>query len=145
MTKHRKGLLVVDNDDEIIGIITPKDVLMRVVAQGKSPDVTRGVFSVMTPNPDSVPADLTIWDALKEMHDHRNLPQKFHHVPEAGGPTGNNNALEFDFKVTDQHGNMHKLRFHADCVDTVRNEVAKKLELDLNEFLFKYIDDEKWY
>ena len=70
------------------------------------------------------------------------LPQKFHHVPEAGGPTGNNNALEFDFKVTDQHGNMHKLRFHADCVDTVRNEVAKKLELDLNEFLFKYIDDE---
>ena len=63
MTKHRKGLLVVDNDDEIIGIITPKDVLMRVVAQGKSPDVT-GVFSVMTPNPDSVSADLNILDAL---------------------------------------------------------------------------------
>ena len=76
MTKHRKGLLVVDNDDEIIGIITPKDVLMRVVAQGKSPDVTRGVFSVMTPNPDSVPADLTIWDALKKIHD-----QRFLHLP----------------------------------------------------------------
>ena len=75
MTKHRKGLLVVDNDDEIIGIITPKDVLMRVVAQGKSHDVT-GVFSVMTPNPDSVSADLTIWDALKKIHD-----QRFLHLP----------------------------------------------------------------
>ena len=75
MTQHRKGLLVLDDEGEVTGIITPKDVLMRVLAQNKPPDLT-GVFSVMTPNPECVSADLTILDALKEMHD-----QKFLHLP----------------------------------------------------------------
>jgi CBS domain-containing protein len=45
------------------------------VARGKSADLT-AVSSVMTPNPESASADLTLLDALKEMHD-----QKFLHLP----------------------------------------------------------------
>ena len=58
----RKGVLVVD-DGELMGIFTPKDLLSRVVAHGKSPDLT-AISSVMTPNPDCVDPSLTLLDAL---------------------------------------------------------------------------------
>ena len=74
MAQVRKGVLVVD-DGELVGIFTPKDLLSRVVAQGKSPDLT-AVSSVMTPNPDCVDPSITLLDALREMHDH-----KFLHLP----------------------------------------------------------------
>jgi len=74
MAQARKGVLVMD-EDELVGIFTPKDLLSRVVAKGKSPDLT-AVSSVMTPNPDCVQPDLTLLDALREMHDH-----KFLHLP----------------------------------------------------------------
>jgi CBS domain-containing protein len=74
MSEARKGILIME-DDELIGILTPKDVLSRVLAKGKSPDLT-AVSSVMTPNPDCVNPDITLLDALKEMHDH-----KFLHLP----------------------------------------------------------------
>jgi CBS domain-containing protein len=71
MAELRKGVLVMD-DDELVGILTPKDVLTRVVAKGKSADLT-AVSSVMTANPDCVSPDLTLLDALREMHDHKYL------------------------------------------------------------------------
>ena len=75
MAQVRKGVLVMDADNELVGILTPKDLLTRVVARGKSADLT-AVSSVMTPNPESASADLTLLDALREMHD-----QKFLHLP----------------------------------------------------------------
>jgi len=72
MTANRKGVLVMDEDDVLVGIITPKDILNRVLTQQRSPDDTT-VSSVMTPNPDCVSGDLTLLDALREMHDHRYL------------------------------------------------------------------------
>ena len=75
MAEVRKGVLVMDGDNELQGIFTPKDLLCRVVAKGKSADLT-AVSSVMTPNPDTVSADLSLLDALREMHDH-----KFLHLP----------------------------------------------------------------
>ena len=72
MTKHRKGLLVLDEDEELVGILTPKDILLRVLVANKSPDLT-AVASVMTPNPDFVSPELTLLDALREMHDHKYL------------------------------------------------------------------------
>ena len=58
-----------------------QDLLNRVVAKGLSPDDTL-VGDVMTPNPDCVDPDLTLIDALREMHD-----QKYLHLPvrESGG------------------------------------------------------------
>jgi CBS domain-containing protein len=71
MARIRKGVLVMD-DDELVGIFTPKDLLCRVVSKGLSPDDVM-VADVMTPNPDCVSPDLTLLDALKEMHDHKYL------------------------------------------------------------------------
>jgi predicted transcriptional regulator len=36
MTANRKGLLVMDENDVLVGIITPKDILNRVIAKGRS-------------------------------------------------------------------------------------------------------------
>ena len=75
MAKVRKGVLVMDDNKKLVGIFTPKDILNRIVAQGLSADVVM-VSDVMTPNPDTVSADLSLLDALREMHDH-----KFLHLP----------------------------------------------------------------
>eukprot|EP01038_Epipyxis_sp_PR26KG_P006721 gene6721-9214_t len=72
MTKHRKGLLVVDNEEQLVGIITPKDILIRVIAANKPPDLT-AVSTVMTASPDCIGPDVTLLDALREMHDHKYL------------------------------------------------------------------------
>ncbi|MBA0712271.1 hypothetical protein Golax_011383 [Gossypium laxum] len=52
-----------------------KDILMRVVAQNLSPELTP-VEKVMTPNPECVTVETTILDALHLMHD-----GKFLHLP----------------------------------------------------------------
>uniref|UniRef100_A0A453K7L4 CBS domain-containing protein n=1 Tax=Aegilops tauschii subsp. strangulata TaxID=200361 RepID=A0A453K7L4_AEGTS len=57
------------------GIFTSKDVLMRVVSQNLSPELTL-VEKVMTANPDCATLDTTILDALHIMHD-----GKFLHIP----------------------------------------------------------------
>jgi len=74
MAKVRKGVLVIE-EGALVGIFTPKDLLSRVVAKELCPD-TICVSQVMTPNPDCVAPDLTLLDALREMHDH-----KFLHLP----------------------------------------------------------------
>lgn len=57
--------MLVLTDGRLAGIVTPKDVLMRVVAKGLNPDRTR-VSAIMTPNPDTVPPDMTAVEALGE-------------------------------------------------------------------------------
>eukprot|EP01041_Mallomonas_annulata_P001711 gene1711-3313_t len=74
MAETKRAVLIMD-EDELVGILTPHDILKRVVTRGKSPDLT-SVFSVMTPDPICVSPDLTILEALREMHDH-----KFLHLP----------------------------------------------------------------
>ncbi|KAH9318326.1 hypothetical protein KI387_020095, partial [Taxus chinensis] len=66
---------VVTVDNKPRGILTSKDVLMRVVAQNLSPESTL-VEKIMTPNPECVTNDTTIVDALHVMHD-----GKFLHLP----------------------------------------------------------------
>lgn len=58
--------------ERLAGIVTPKDLLMRVVAKGLDPDETP-VSSVMTPNPDAVPPTMTAIEALKEVRQ-RHMP-----------------------------------------------------------------------
>ena len=53
------------NEDQLAGIITPKDIMVRVVAKELDPDTTP-VSAVMTPNPDTVTQDMTVVEALRE-------------------------------------------------------------------------------
>jgi len=59
--------------------LSSKDVLMRVVAQNLSPELTL-VEKVMTAHPDCATLDMTILDALHIMHD-----GKFLHIPVLDG------------------------------------------------------------
>ncbi|CAM9811460.1 unnamed protein product, partial [Chrysoparadoxa australica] len=71
MADSRKAVLVVERG-VLVGIFTPKDMLNRVLAKDLSPDETM-VSDVMTPNPDSVLPELTVLDALHQMHEYKYL------------------------------------------------------------------------
>ncbi|KAK7350711.1 hypothetical protein VNO77_09605 [Canavalia gladiata] len=66
---------VVTVDSKPRGILTSKDILMRVIAQNLPPESTP-VEKVMTPNPECAVIDTPIVDALHAMHD-----GKFLHLP----------------------------------------------------------------
>lgn len=67
------AIVTVENNPK--GILTSKDILMRVIAQNLPPDSTL-VEKVMTPNPECATVDTPIVDALHTMHDGR-----FLHLP----------------------------------------------------------------
>ncbi|XP_029130860.1 CBS domain-containing protein CBSCBSPB1 isoform X2 [Cajanus cajan] len=75
MLELRVSCAVVAVDDKPCGILTSKDILMRVIAQSLPPSSTL-VQKVMTPNPECAIIDTPIVDALHTMHD-----GKFLHLP----------------------------------------------------------------
>ncbi|KAK6923695.1 CBS domain [Dillenia turbinata] len=75
MRDYRVNSVIVVMGNKIQGILTSKDILMRVVAQNLSPELTL-VEKVMTVNPESAMLETTILDALHMMHD-----GKFLHLP----------------------------------------------------------------
>ncbi|XP_006581793.1 CBS domain-containing protein CBSCBSPB3-like isoform X2 [Glycine soja] len=66
---------VIVMENKIKGILTSKDILMRVVAQNLSPESAL-LEKVMTPNPECASLETTILDALHMMHN-----GKFLHLP----------------------------------------------------------------
>ncbi|KAK7282056.1 hypothetical protein RIF29_10561 [Crotalaria pallida] len=75
MLELRGSAAIVTVEDKPRGILTSKDILMRVIAQNLPPDSTP-VEKVMTPNPEFAVIDTPIVDALHTMHD-----GKFLHLP----------------------------------------------------------------
>ncbi|KAF4403577.1 hypothetical protein G4B88_002430 [Cannabis sativa] len=75
MREFRVNSVIIATGNKIQGILTSKDILLRVVAQNLSPELTL-VEKVMTPNPECATTETTILDALHIMHD-----GKFLHLP----------------------------------------------------------------
>ncbi|XVF08683.1 hypothetical protein REPUB_Repub07fG0024600 [Reevesia pubescens] len=75
MLESRVNSAVVTVENKPRGILTSKDILMRVIAQNLPPETTL-VEKVMTPNPECATVDTPIVDALHTMHD-----GKFLHLP----------------------------------------------------------------
>ncbi|XP_022737069.1 CBS domain-containing protein CBSCBSPB1-like [Durio zibethinus] len=75
MLESRLSSAVVTVENKPRGILTSKDILMRVIAQNLPPETTL-VEKVMTPNPECATVDTPIVDALHTMHD-----GKFLHLP----------------------------------------------------------------
>ncbi|KAE8889740.1 Myosin-I heavy chain [Phytophthora fragariae] len=78
MAETRRPALVVSSNPELqnlIGIFTPKDVLLRVIAEDLDVNTTP-VSQVMTPNPESAAPETSVLDAFHIMHDGKflNLP-----------------------------------------------------------------------
>ncbi|CAL9079557.1 unnamed protein product [Musa textilis] len=78
MHDFRVNSVIIMTGSRLHGILTSKDVLMRVVAQNLSPELTL-VEKVMTADPESATLDTPILDALHIMHD-----GKFLHLPVLG-------------------------------------------------------------
>jgi CBS domain-containing protein len=75
MMDHNIGALPVLRNGDLIGILSERDIMNRVVAVGRTPGTT-AVSEVMTANPRAVPADETIEECLFIMREFgfRHLP-----------------------------------------------------------------------
>lgn len=69
------AVLIKDTNEEVAGIFTSKDVVLRVIAAGLDPKKC-SIVRVMTPQPDIAKQDLSIQEALRQMFEGRylNLP-----------------------------------------------------------------------
>lgn len=70
MTKKRIGGLLVLENDKLIGIITERDILGKVVARGEDPRIKK-VDEIMTPNPITIQDDDTIEKAVELMTENK--------------------------------------------------------------------------
>nr|XP_043635418.1 CBS domain-containing protein CBSCBSPB1-like [Erigeron canadensis] len=75
MLEYRMSSAVATVDNKPVGILTSKDILMRVIAQDLRPELIL-VEKVMTPNPECATLDTPILNALHNMHD-----GKYLHLP----------------------------------------------------------------
>lgn len=75
MKRHNVGALLVVEHTRLVGIFTERDALFRVLAEGRSPALTR-VEDVMTAQPQTIHPDEPFVHALRTMHE-----GKFRHLP----------------------------------------------------------------
>lgn len=75
MAEHRCGSIVVLDDEQVAGIFTERDLMLRVVAKGLDPQATP-LAKVMTKKPDTIDADAPVADAIRAMDEfsYRYLP-----------------------------------------------------------------------
>jgi CBS domain-containing protein len=75
MRSRHVGAVLITRNSRLDGIFTERDMVYRVVAEGRDPDRT-SLEDVMTRNPDTIRPDATALDALRRMHDggYRHLP-----------------------------------------------------------------------
>ena len=69
------AVVVVDDDEKLIGIITERDMTLRVVSKALDPKETK-IADIMTKNPDTLSPDDSAGDALELMQSrhYRHLP-----------------------------------------------------------------------
>ena len=76
MTRANCGsVLIMEPPDAVLGIVTERDLMTRVVARGVDPERTT-VREIMTPNPMCVPPGTLVSDAVVIM-----LERGFRHLP----------------------------------------------------------------
>lgn len=75
MAEHEVGCIVVERDDEPIGIVTDRDVALGVVAAEKDPATTT-VSDIMTREPVTVHLDDGVYELTEAMRDNsiRRMP-----------------------------------------------------------------------
>ena len=75
MMEHNIGALPVMRNGELVGIVSERDIMNRVVAVGRMPGTTR-VSEIMTANPKSINVDESIENSLFLMREFgfRHLP-----------------------------------------------------------------------
>jgi len=72
------SVLVIEPPDKMLGIVTERDLMTRVLAKARNPETTR-VAEVMTPNPQCVGPETKVSDAVVIM-----IERGFRHLPIVG-------------------------------------------------------------
>jgi CBS domain-containing protein len=67
LEERNVGCLLVEEHGKLCGILTDRDIALRVVGQGKDPQLTR-VGSIMTANPVRIPVESTLHELTMLMH-----------------------------------------------------------------------------
>jgi CBS domain-containing protein len=76
MTRANCGsVLIMEPPDKLLGIVTERDLMTRVLAKALNPEKT-AVSAVMTPNPQCVAPETTVSDAVVIM-----IERGFRHLP----------------------------------------------------------------
>ncbi len=75
MFERKVGAVMVTSGGKLLGIVTERDVNFRVVALGRNPETTL-LSDIMTKEPDTLPPDATVDDALEMMQSYG-----YRHVP----------------------------------------------------------------
>ena len=75
MAKHHIGAVAVIKQDKLKGILTERDLSVKIVAGGKDPDKIK-VSQIMTKNPETVGPDDSATSALEKMR-----ARGFRHLP----------------------------------------------------------------
>ena len=80
MTSRKIGALLILEGEELVGILSERDIAGRLVAEEKSPGATL-IGEIMTPKPETVGPKASVMEALQRMQEggFRHLP-----VEEAG-------------------------------------------------------------
>ncbi|KAI5842525.1 hypothetical protein DFP73DRAFT_103235 [Morchella snyderi] len=103
MREHHTTAVLVQDNGNITGIFTSKDVVLRVIAAGLDPG-NCSVVRVMTPHPDFAPLDMSIQAALRKMHDghYLNLPV----MNDSGEIVGMVDVLKLTYATLEQINSM---------------------------------------
>jgi CBS domain-containing protein len=76
MTKaNSSSVLIIDASGSMLGIVTERDLMTRVLAKALNPQTTH-VSDVMTPNPQTVGPDMKVAEAVLMM-----IERGFRHLP----------------------------------------------------------------
>lgn len=79
MTRANCGsVLIIDAASTMVGIVTERDLMTRVLAKALDPQTTK-VSAVMTPHPQCIPPDTKVADAVLIM-----IERGFRHLPVVG-------------------------------------------------------------
>jgi CBS domain-containing protein len=75
LAQRNIGVILVVEGSRLVGILSERDVVTRVVGPGLDPDATI-LQTVMTPNPETVPPDTDVPTAMRLLvkNDFRHLP-----------------------------------------------------------------------
>jgi len=79
MSEKRVGAVAVLDKGDLAGIFTERDVMMRVVLEGRDPKTTK-MAEVMTKQVETVHEDMSYGEALRLM-----VERHFRHLPVIGG------------------------------------------------------------
>jgi len=79
--KHKLGSLIVMEEDTIVGIITERDVIEKIILGGRNPKLTL-VKDIMTPNVKTINSLATIEEAVEIMKKYniKKLPVVYNNI-----------------------------------------------------------------